>query len=132
VGLLELPADLACKVWQGVDSSASYHNLMATSKAAQALMGPAVSSLEFTLQAQPSQQPLRGLHPTVQPQRITIKAEADEQPDDYCYDNSGHASFGLFVLAFASSPHCGRLEEVHIEVCNKVHMCTCYIAQQLS
>jgi hypothetical protein len=120
-GLLDLPAELARQVWQGIDTSTSCHNVMATSKGVQALMAPAVDSLEFTLQPQLNQQPFRGLHPNIQPQRTTIKAAVGEEPEemDYgSYDKSGcHASFGLFVLAFVSSPHFGRLEEVHIQVC---------------
>jgi hypothetical protein len=124
--LLELPQELSCKVWRELDCSKACHNLMVTSQRTQALMGPAVSSLEFTLQPGNNQW-FRGLHPTIQPSFITIKAPlAEEQslnPRDHgAYDRSAcHAAFRLFVLTFISSPHFRQLDEVIIKVC----LCVC-------
>jgi hypothetical protein len=120
--LLELPPELAGKVWRLIHCSKSFHNLMATSQRTQALMGPAVSSLEFTLKGDHNE-PLRGLHPSIQPSIITIKtALAENQSlgdrDHGAYARSGcQAAFRQFLLAFISSPHFRHLEKLKIKVC---------------
>jgi hypothetical protein len=120
--LLELPPELAAKVWRLIHCSKSFHNLMATSQRTQALMAPAVNSLEFTLQGHHND-PLRGLHPSIQPSIITIKAALAENQslgdrDLGAYDRSeSQAAFRQFLPAFISSPHFRHLEKLKIKVC---------------
>jgi hypothetical protein len=119
--LLELPADLACQVWQEIDSSTACYNLMATSKGIQALMGPAVWSLEVTL-TKPSDSPFRGLHPSIQPQHLTVKAappvdEADTE-DHMGSDWRLHCDPRLhqFILSCKDSQHLRRLHTLRLVV----------------
>jgi hypothetical protein len=131
--LLRLPQELASQVWRSLNCISSCHNLIATSKLTQALMGPAVGSVEFTLKGEDNE-PFRGLHPSIQPRIITIKAAlAEEQSvseQEYgSYDQSEcHVALCSFVPAFVSSPHFRHLEELALKVCLFVSTCsTAYV-----
>jgi hypothetical protein len=87
----------------------------------QTLLGPAVSSLEFTLRhKQDDHLFFQGLHPGVQPKQITVAAV----PPSVVRGRHGayaapecHAALVQFISALSSSSHRGCLEQLCFKVC---------------
>jgi hypothetical protein len=121
--LHSLPQAVTPIVFEALDPY-SRKNLYATSGDLQALFSPAVSRLKFRLAGgQQDQKILAGLHPRVQPKRLTIRPDypslwVDGEKEEYGAQVSLHGCAGLAncITTFASSPHSKRLKELRLKV----------------
>jgi hypothetical protein len=102
----------------------SRKNLYASSSDVQALFSPAVSTLQIWLKGnQPDHQILAGLHPRVQPKRLTILAAYLDFWEGYPVEEYGAyhnlnvcVALASCITTFASSPHSNRFNELRLKV----------------
>jgi hypothetical protein len=110
----DLPSEAAEAVWAALDyDRAARKGLYTASRSLRALFASSITGPQFNLQADNRSSIFKGLHPGVQPRRLTVRAPNDEEGN--CQDGRLHD----FFSAFMSSPHymSGRLEQLHIQVC---------------
>jgi hypothetical protein len=118
-----LPTALAEQIWDSLSCSAR-QNLLATSRSLQAVFGSVVSSVDFTLpEDSGSGDPFRGLHPSIKPTRVAVKAvpSADlEDPDNHMgsFDSpcEDHPGLLQFISHSRDSQHLARLEFLVVAV----------------
>jgi hypothetical protein len=129
--LLRLPPEVASTVWDqiGVVDILSFprerKSLWASSRRVQELLAPAITSLTLTLEDPEDTKPLRGLHPKVRLQRLTVESHGDGSVTvDYGVPSVACKSdtFSPVAEYASNNPMLASLQHLHIKVGDQPHV----------